>query len=108
MQEPLFANHPIRQWLIKEIYVSDWIYFDGWSLVHLINGFLLGLILAQFLKGVKMYLVAFLIIVLYELWENASGQFIFATEQPLDFTWDILIGMVGVVLFQITRCIIRK
>jgi len=108
MEKTLFADHPVRQWLIEEIYVSDWIFFDGWSLVHLVNGFILGFILSKIFKGLKLYLVGFLILVLYEIWENASGQMIFSTEQPIDYTWDLIIGMTGIIFSQVLLRFLKK
>ena len=95
---PLLYDNPIRQWLIKEIYVSHWIFIDRWSLVHFASGIMIGLILRRYTKGIKFFLSAFLILFLWEIWENFSGQMIFGTESMIDLIWDMIIGMLGAII----------
>lgn len=108
MEKTLFADHPLRQLLITEIYVSDWIFFDGWSFVHLINGFILGYFLARWFSGFKFYVLVFIILALYEVWENLTDQLIFAKEIPLDIIWDLIVGMIAVAIAQVVYSRVQK
>lgn len=108
MQRPLLYDNPIRQILIKEVYVNQWIYIDGWSFVHFASGFIVGALLKRYFKGFQLYLIAFTVLLLWEIWENMSGQIIFGTEPIVDIIWDMIIGMLGAGLSIYLACRSKK
>lgn len=90
-----------KQWLRTEIYINDWIYLDGWSIVHFINGILLGLILNVIIKSkYGYYLLGTIVLVGYEVWENNTNQTIFRSEPFVDIFWDIVIGIIALILVR--------
>lgn len=103
MQETFFQNHPIRLWLIEEVYSNSWIFIDRWSYVHFLSGTIVGFFVSRYVKGVKFYSLAFVILFLWEIWENLSGQRFFGTEPFVDIFWDMVVGMLGAIIVYFAK-----
>ena len=72
---------------------SEVIFFNLWSLIHILSGFLIGKYL---LKGKKHFITLIPLLILYEFIEISlipSG--LFRPEIMLDVIWDIIYGTIG-------------
>lgn len=96
----LIKDNGAQKWLRKPIYSSKYIYLSNWSFVHFCSGFLLGIIFLSLYPVKYPYVVVFILLVLYEIFEWAFGNFIFyERESRQDRIWDLIIGMLGFCLY---------
>tara|TARA_Y100000310_G_C20526410_1_gene736270 strand:- start:730 stop:1011 length:282 start_codon:yes stop_codon:yes gene_type:complete len=85
----------IRQLLGRRIYQSSLIHIDGWSILHFVGFFLLGVYFPNRWGLVIAGMIAF------EVFENIfSGKIRFFKETTKDTVTDILLNIVGYSLGQ--------
>ena len=74
---------------------NPFIYLDYWSLVHLCSGIIIGIILYLSYKRRFGYLLAFLALIVYELFEYRFWDVMFVPEPAINIVWDLIVGMLG-------------
>jgi len=96
----------IGTWLATPIFINSFIEIDYWSIVHFIFGMLIIIGLFKY-KSLRKYRksplrFALVLMILYEIgeviiWSNPEifNNIIPMPENPLNFWWDIIIGMLG-------------
>lgn len=102
MIESLFLPQPI----LDLLYTNLWGIFDLWLIIHLISGFLLGLtLLLIFGKKTRTFrlLISLLVLISFEAIEwILMTQGTILQETPLNTLLDILVGMIGVYLIELS------
>jgi hypothetical protein len=94
----LIPRNPVQDWLSAPVISDSWIYLDRWTFVHFSVGLFLGYLFLLRWKSKNAWIKVFLILLLYEIWENNYGQWIFEKESWTDLIWDLIIGMGGYIL----------
>jgi len=97
----LIPNNPISKFMRTRIISLDHIYLDFWSIVHLITGFLLGLLIAPRFSAKLTIIIVFSLLCLWEIFEYYTSGYLFFKETTSDKLWDIIIGMIGLYLYYI-------
>jgi len=100
-----FIADTVSRFLRINIIATDFIYFDLWSLVHLSSGLILGWLFAVYSRHKLDWLSAFVLLVLYEIFEIILTGIMFEAETSADRFWDLIVGMVG---FFIARFFLLK
>lgn len=92
--------------LAKVIMDSEIFYFDGWSFVHFLSGVFLMFLLVQIFNPKsdrrKLFLILFIILVIYEIFEwilYTSPLMWINPEDVKDVTWDLILGLFGGLLY---------
>lgn len=89
----------ILDWLSTPIIDNSLIYINNWSIVHLINGFLLGYIFDFYFKTT--YLNMFVIHTLWEVFEYyATLNIPSFQEKFINTFWDTICFMVGYFIYR--------
>jgi len=83
-------NSWIAEYLRKTVVNTPYFHLDSWSLIHFCSGVIIG-------KYVSNWIIAAVLIVLYELFEIIiTGLMGFTlAESPTDIVYDIIWGMAG-------------
>lgn len=97
MKKPIFSNR-LQQWMAKPVHYSKFFYLDKWTFVHLASGFILGFLFARYYAVDYAWLIALLLLVIYELFERAISNWLFRREFLIDKIWDLIVGMTGFLL----------
>ena len=97
----------ITQFLQIEIINNNFVFLQIWSVVHIIMGFIIMFFLLKN-NFRKPFLALFALIFSFEIFEFAmriSAPWFFAQEPFIDFSWDLVIGMLG---GYISYCTVKK
>jgi hypothetical protein len=87
-----------EEWMAKPFVDSPWFYADKWSFFHLSSGISIGLVVRNLYRPPLMWLIVFLGLVMYELFERLTAPYTFRVEKWYDTVWDVVTGMAGVAL----------
>jgi len=88
----------IAEFLSVSIIKNNYIYLDLWTILHLISGFILLFLIFKFSKNLKIYekfILLFILVSFWEIFEVISPILWIAPESPLDIFYDFIIGMLG-------------
>ncbi|MCU0642578.1 MAG: hypothetical protein MUF61_03330, partial [archaeon] len=96
----LAIRDAIANFLNIVLFENSFIFFNLWSIVHLVLGFFVMLFL---IKKFRMsfrnsFSVFFILLILWEIFEFAfysQSDAVFRAETRLDVLWDIIQGMIG-------------
>lgn len=100
-----FLADAISRFLRITFIANDFVYLDLWSLVHLSSGLILGWLFFIYSRRSWDWLSAFVLLVLYEIFEIVLTGIMFEVETSADRFWDLIIGMIG---FIVTRFYFHK
>jgi glycopeptide antibiotics resistance protein len=84
-------------WLYTVIYENHFFFFDYWSIVHFISGFLIFMALNK-IKIKSKFATLFILLVAYEIIEliiREIGYQVFRPEFLIDQVTDLWVGMLG-------------
>jgi len=92
----------VVDFLNTEIISSYFIYINYYTFIHIITGFVMMFFILKIFKSIqktnKKFLILFLIVILWELFELAfiaNGSKLFRKDPSIDIIWDIIAGMTG-------------
>ena len=88
-------NLTLQDFLSRPLVDSPYIYFDHWSGLHLLSGFILGILFAKYYRHRHAWLMTVTLLAVWEVFELATDWIIFAPEVLIDRTWDLIVGMMG-------------
>ena len=92
----------IADFLNITLFQNSWIFFNLWSIIHIIAGFLIMKYLIKIKYKNKFVLLGGLLIA-YELFEYltiARGSQLFRPELQIDYIYDVLYGLLGGYLYK--------
>ncbi len=97
LKKPVFSNR-LQRWMAKPIHHSSFFYFDKWTFIHLTSGLILGSIFARYYMVDYAWIIALILLVVYEFFERAISNWLFRKELLIVKIWDLIIGMTGFIL----------
>jgi hypothetical protein len=95
-----FMPHDTRKKLEKWIVSGEDWYINYWSLIHMLTGYIYGILLRKKLKNFQYYLYAFIIHSIWEYWQIYVGNTIVKNHKigQNDVIIDTIFFMFGVFL----------
>jgi len=106
-----FFNLPFfvkaSNFLNTNLLVTNFIYINIYSFIHLTTGFLIMFLLFKyFKKSNNKFLILFIVLAFWELFELTfilSDSTLFRNDPTIDFIWDMIVGMFGGYLYYFIR-----
>ncbi|MEK6760884.1 MAG: hypothetical protein AABX93_03095 [Nanoarchaeota archaeon] len=89
-------KNSLEDFLTTKIIESNFMFLDYWTFIHFGSGVMVMFLIFLYFKKMKMqkkFLLLFLIIALWEIFELISSTF--RPETKLDIFYDLIIGMIG-------------
>ena len=100
-KKSIIPDNPISKFMRTKIISLDHLYLDLWSIVHLITGFLLGILIAPRFSAIISIPIVFALLSLWEIFEYYTSGYLFFKETTSDKLWDLIIGMIGLYLYYV-------